>query len=194
MDPSRRSLLVGATALAAAEAMAPRGAQAAGGQKILRLQTRQIEVGGKAATRYGVAQPSGAVGLTLDEGDTFDVRVENTLKVTSGLHWHGLNPPWQQDGVPYISGPPIAAGQSAAYKFPAVPVGTRWMHSHFGLQEQDLLAAPLIVRETEAIRSGRQEVVVLFEDFSWTKPATILERLRQPQLAAWRLVAWHRAA
>ena len=180
MHPSRRSLLVGATALATAAAVVPCGVQAAGGQKILRLQTRQIEVGGKAATRYAVAQPSGAAGLTLDEGDTFDVRVENTLKVTSGLHWHGLNPPWQQDGVPYISGPPIAPGQSADYKFPAMPVGTRWMHSHFGLQEQDLLAAPLIVRETEAIRSGRQEVVVLLEDFSWTKPETLLDRLRQP--------------
>lgn len=180
MDSSRRSLLFGATALAAAGAIAPPGARAAGGQKILRLQTRQIEVGGKVATRYGVTQPSGAAGLTLNEGELFDVRVENTLKVTSGLHWHGLNPPWQQDGVPYISGPPIAPGQSAAYKFPAKPAGTRWMHSHFGLQEQDLLAAPLIVRETEAIRSGRQEVVVLFEDFSWSKPTTILEKLRRP--------------
>ncbi len=179
MNSSRRSLLLGATTLAAAHALAPGPAQAAG-QKTLRLQTRQIDVGGKAATRYGVTQPSGAVGLVLDEGDTFDVRVENTLKVTSGLHWHGLNPPWQQDGVPYISGPPIAPGQSAAYKFPAVPVGTRWMHSHFGLQEQNLLAAPLIIRETEAIKSGRQEIVVLFEDFSWTKPATILEKLRRP--------------
>ncbi len=179
MNPSRRSLLLGATTLAAAHALVPGAAQAAG-QKTLRLQTRQIEVGGKAATRYGVAQPSGAAGLVLDEGDIFDVRVENTLKVTSGLHWHGLNPPWQQDGVPYISGPPIAPGQSATYKFPAVPAGTRWMHSHFGLQEQDLLAAPLIIRETEAIRSGRQEVVVLFEDFSWSKPATILEKLRRP--------------
>lgn len=178
MHPSRRSLLLGAVALAAAPA-----GHAAGGQKILRLQTRQIEVGGKAATRYGVAQPSGATGLTLDEGDLFDVRVENTLKVTSGLHWHGLNPPWQQDGVPYISGPPIASGQSTAYKFPALPAGTRWMHSHFGLQEQDLLAAPLIVRETEAIRSDRQEVVVLFEDFSWTSPEALLEKLRRPTMS-----------
>ncbi|MSP75390.1 MAG: multicopper oxidase family protein [Rhodospirillaceae bacterium] len=183
MNPSRRSLLLGATTLAAAHALAPGAAQAAG-QKTLRLQTRQIEVGGKAATRYGVVQPSGAAGLVLDEGDLFDVRVENTLKVTSGLHWHGLNPPWQQDGVPYISGPPITAGQSAAYKFPAVPVGTRWMHSHFGLQEQDLLAAPLIVRETEAIKSGRQEVVVLFEDFSWTQPEALFEKLRQPKMGS----------
>ena len=183
MPPSRRSLLLGATTLAAAHALAPGIAQAAG-QKILRLQTRQIEVGGRAATRYGAVQPSGAVGLTLDEGDLFDVRVENTLKVTSGLHWHGLNPPWQQDGVPYISGPPIAPAQSATYKFPARPAGTRWMHSHFGLQEQDLLAAPLIVRETEAIRSGRQEVVVLFEDFSWSPPESLLETLRRPMKSA----------
>ena len=28
------------------------------------------------------------------------------------------------------------------------------MHSHFGLQEQNLLAGPLIVRETSAIKSG----------------------------------------
>ena len=61
MHPSRRSLLLGAAALAVAPA-----AHAADGQKILRLQTRQIEVGGKAATRYGVTQPSGAMGLTLD--------------------------------------------------------------------------------------------------------------------------------
>lgn len=183
MPPSRRSLLLGATTLAAAHALAPGIAQAAG-QKILRLQTRQIDVGGRAATRYGAVQPSGAVGLTLDEGDLFDVRVENTLKVTSGLHWHGLNPPWQQDGVPYISGPPITPAQSAAYKFPARPAGTRWMHSHFGRQEQDLLAAPLIVRETEAIRSGRQEVVVLFEDFSWSPPGSLFENLRRPMKGA----------
>ena len=131
--------------------MAQSVAQAAG-RKTLRLINRVIEVDGKPATRYGAFQPSGAWGLTLDEGDTFDVRLENGLDVLSGLHWHGLNPPWRQDGVPYISGPPIAPGKFADYSFPALPAGTRWMHSHFGLQEQNLLAAPLIVREQSAIR------------------------------------------
>src|SRR5438876_3227048 len=144
MSLSRRSMVVGA---AIAACTPPRLAGAAGEQRILRLQTRQIEVGGKAATRYGVVQASGAVGLTLNEGEDLDVRIENALTVPSGLHWHGLIPPWRQDGVPYISGPPVASGKSADYKFPARPTGTRWMHSHFGLQEQDLLAAPLIVRE-----------------------------------------------
>jgi FtsP/CotA-like multicopper oxidase with cupredoxin domain len=182
MVVDRRSVLAGAVALAAAipfEAQTQRPPEA---RKVLRLQTRQIEVAGKAATRYGVAQASGAYGLTLDEGDTFDVRVENRLRVPSGLHWHGLTPPWRQDGVPFISAPPIAAGGAADYSFPARPAGTRWMHSHFGLQEQDLLAAPLIVRETSAIQSGLQEVVVLFEDFSWTSPETILVGLRKPMV------------
>src|SRR6267378_1128086 len=176
---SRRSLLAGSASLA----LAPEIAQAAGGQKALRLTTRVIEVGGKPATRYAVAQPSGAWGLTLDEGEAFDVRLENNLDVLSGLHWHGLNPPWREDGVPYISGPPIAPGKFVDYNFAAQPPGTRWMHSHFGLQEQNLLAAPLIVRETSAIRSSMQEAVILLEDFSWTKPLMLFEELRKPKPA-----------
>jgi FtsP/CotA-like multicopper oxidase with cupredoxin domain len=92
-----------------------------------------------------------------------------------------MTPPWRQDGVPYISAPPIAPGQAADFKFPAKPTGTRYMHSHFGLQEQDLLAAPLIVRETAAIKSGVQEVVVLLQDFSWTNPMALFEGLRKPK-------------
>ena len=57
------------------------------------------------------------------------------------------------------------------------------MHSHFGLQEQNLLAAPLIVREASAINSGIQEAVILLEDFSWTKPSMLLEELRKPKPA-----------
>ena len=159
MHLSRRSLLAATASLA----LAPGVANAAG-QKTLRLVTRIVEVGGKPARRYGVFQPDGTWGLTLDEGDRFEVRLENNLDVLSSVHWHGLNPPWRQDGVPYISAPPIAPGKFAEYNFAAQPAGTRWMHSHFGLQEQNLLAAPLIVREQSAIRSGLQEVVVLLED------------------------------
>ncbi len=183
MDLSRRTLLTATTGLAAGLSVGPsaRSVAQAAGRKTIRLANRVIEVNGKPATRYGAFQPSGEWGITLNEGDTFDVRLENGLDVLSGLHWHGLNPPWRQDGVPYISGPPVAPGKFADYSFPALPAGTRWMHSHFGLQEQNLLAAPLIVREQSAIRSGLQEVVVLLEDFSWRKPSLIFEELRKPK-------------
>ena len=54
------------------------------------------------------------------------------------------------------------------------------MHSHFGLQEQDLLAAPLIIREASLKGRDLQEVVVLFGDFSWKTPEEIFSGLRQP--------------
>ena len=175
---SRRSLLGGVATSALPLPVA------ASERKTLQLGTRVIEVAGRPATRYRVWQPSGVWGLTLDEGDLFDVRLVNGLDVPSSVHWHGLNPPWQQDGVPYISAPPLQPGKQADFEFSARPPGTRWMHSHFGLQEQNLLAAPLIVRETSAIKSGLQEIVVLFEDFSWKSPALIFEELRNARPAA----------
>jgi FtsP/CotA-like multicopper oxidase with cupredoxin domain len=175
---SRRSFLTGTTSVAIAAA-APRTTRADSARKTLRMETGQIEVHGKAATRYRVVQPTGAFGLTLNEGDEFNVRLENGLTVLAGLHWHGLTEPWRQDGVSYLSGPPIAPGAARDFIFPATPPGTRWMHSHFGLQEQNLLAAPLIIREASAIRSSAQEVVVLLEDFSWTSPEEIFDSLRK---------------
>src|SRR5262249_24279271 len=138
MQLSRRSLLVGTAAAALAL-----GAAHAAQPKTLGFASRVVEAAGKPAKRYGVFQPSGAWGLTLDEGERFEVRLENALDVPSGLHWHGLNPPWRQDGVPYISAPPIAPGKSADYDFVPQPPGTRWMHSPFGLHDHNLLAPPL---------------------------------------------------
>src|SRR5437660_9223105 len=85
------------------------------------------------------------------------------LPEPSLIHWHGLTPPWQQDGVPGVSGPPIPAGGSADYDFPLRFGGTFWMHSHQGLQEQSLMVAPLIIHD-ERYR-GLQEVVVMLGDF-----------------------------
>jgi FtsP/CotA-like multicopper oxidase with cupredoxin domain len=178
MELSRRVFLTGTTGLALA-AMVP-AARAAGTTRTLRIATRQVEIAGKAATRYGVSDGSGAIGLTLDEGDMFDVRLENGLKVPTGVHWHGMVCPWRQDGVPHISQPPIPPGGHYDYDFPASPSGTRFMHSHFGLQEQDLLAAPLIIREASLRGSDVQEVVVLLGDFSWQVPEEIFATLRKP--------------
>ena len=64
----------------------------------------------------------------------------------------------------------LAAGDSRVYDFPVGAAGTHWMHAHT-LQEQNLLAAPLIVRDPS---SGEQEIVVLLHDFSFTPAAELL--------------------
>src|SRR5207248_6628678 len=106
------------------------------------------------------------------------VRLENRIEEPSLIHWHGLTPPWQQDGVPGVSGPPIAPGGSADYDFPLRFGGTFWMHSHQGLQEQSLLAAPLIIRD-QRDRADQQEVIMMLADFSFTPPDQIFAGLKK---------------
>jgi len=178
---SRRAVI--ASALAAAAIGSGRAGAAADGETpptILKLQKRSIEVNGKSASVYAIRQPDGTAGLTTAVGRQFRVRVENQLDVPSLIHWHGMTPPWQQDGVPGVSGPPIPAGGSADYDFPLRFGGTFWMHSHEGLQEQLLLAAPLIIHD-DRDEPGQQEVVMKLHDFSFTPPEEIYASLRTPK-------------
>jgi FtsP/CotA-like multicopper oxidase with cupredoxin domain len=145
---------------------------------VLRLQRRSIEVNGKPASVFGIQQPDGTFGIRTEVGKRFRVRVENRIDEPSLIHWHGLTPPWQQDGVPGISGPPIPAGGDADYGFPLRFGGTYWMHSHQGLQEQLMMAAPLIIRD-QRDRPSQQEVIVMLADFSFTPPEQIFEQLKK---------------
>jgi len=52
------------------------------------------------------------------------------------------------------------------------------MHSHQGLQEQLLMAAPLIIRD-QRDRPQQQEVVVMLADFSFTPPDQIFAELKK---------------
>jgi FtsP/CotA-like multicopper oxidase with cupredoxin domain len=144
----------------------------------LRTVSRIIEVNGRAAKVFGIVNGAGGHGLSLVLGERFRARVTNGLEVETLLHWHGLNPPSAQDGVPMLSQAPLKPGQSFDYDFVNTRSGTHWMHSHVGLQEQQLLAAPLIVRETAEPLFDEQEHVVLLHDFSFREPAEILAELR----------------
>src|SRR5437588_2715596 len=139
---SRRAFLLSTLAASTASTLAraqpaPTSGGASGAPPtVLRIARRGIEVNGKPASVLGIRQPDGTFGIRTQVGDRFRVRVENKLEEPSLIHWHGLTPPWRQDGVPGVSGPPIPPGASAEYDFPLRFGGTYWMHSHYGLQEQ----------------------------------------------------------
>jgi FtsP/CotA-like multicopper oxidase with cupredoxin domain len=143
----------------------------------LAIGTRTLDVNGQAATVHSLLGPDGKPGLTLDAGTTFDVLLRNGLSEDTMIHWHGLTPPWDQDGVPGLPRPALEAGAERAYRFPVGAGGTHWMHAHT-LQEQNLLAAPLIVRTAEERAADAQEVVVLLHDFSFTPAAELLVALQ----------------
>ena len=181
---SRRAFLLSTLAASTASTLAraqpaPTSGGASGAPPtVLRIARRNIEVNGKPASVLGIRQPDGTFGIRTQVDKRFRVHLENTLNEPSLIHWHGLTPPWQQDGVPGVSGPPIPPGGSADYDFPLRFGGTFWMHSHQGLQEQLLLAAPLIIRD-QRDRPDQQEVIVMLADFSFTPPDQIFAGLKK---------------
>lgn len=143
----------------------------------LAVVSRTIEVNGRAATVFGLTGPDDRPGLNLVAGETAEVDLENTLSEETLIHWHGLLPPWDQDGVPDLPMPLLKVGEQRRYALPAGRPGTHWMHAHT-LQEQNLLAAPLIVRGPEELARDEQEAVVLLHDFSFTPAEELLAKLK----------------
>lgn len=179
---NRRRFLISAAAIGGA-AILPRGgkplfAAEAAPAITLRAGTRTLDIRGKAAKVFGIDQADGTSGLFTDVTVPFRVRLQNDSGEATLIHWHGLTPPYQQDGVPEVSAPPIPPGGSAEYDFPLAFPGTFWMHSHQGLQEQQLMAAPLIIRDGSS-RADEQEVVMMLHDFSFRSPEEIFAGLKK---------------
>ena len=143
--------------------------------RVLRATTRTIEVNKKSATVYGLLDQQGRSGLAFNKGDDFHVQLQNDLPDPTLIHWHGLTPPWRQDGVPGVTQDFLQPNASYRYDFPITRSGTNWMHAHT-LQEQQLLAAPLIVRENSNV--DEQDVVTLLHDFSFEAPEKLFAGLR----------------
>jgi FtsP/CotA-like multicopper oxidase with cupredoxin domain len=175
MQLSRRGfmagLVPGITAFqASADAATPRVA--------LAVQRRTINVFGRLAEVYGIVNAAGGQGIEMLLGERFSARVTNQLTEPTVLHWHGLTPPNPFDGVAMLTQAAIEPGQAYDYDFENLRAGTHWMHSHLGLQEQQLLAAPLIVRETAEPLFDEQDHVVMLHDFTFRPPAEILAELQ----------------
>lgn len=175
--------LLGASALALASPRTawsgvvpqPKGSEAK--RTTLSVVRRMIEVNGRPATVFGLQQPDRTSGLSLPAGEMFDVVLRNETDEPTIVHWHGLTPPWDSDGVGGAPLPLLAPGADRDFSFPVGAAGTHWMHAHT-LQEQTLLAAPLIVRGAEDQARDEQDVVILLHDFSFTSPEELLERLK----------------
>ncbi|MEP9389943.1 multicopper oxidase family protein [Mesorhizobium sp. KR9-304] len=146
------------------------------GQTRLGIVRRTIEVNGKAASVFGLQRADGSPGLRFRAGDAFNVLLRNETPESTIIHWHGLTPPWPSDGVGDAPLPLIAAGADRTYDFPVGKPGTHWMHAHT-LQEQALLAAPLIVADPDDDRTDEQEIVILLHDFSFSSPEELLAGL-----------------
>ena len=133
---------------------------------------------GREVKVMAIEQEDGTHGYSPAKAQGFHAEVVNRLDVPTCIHWHGLILPNLMDGVPFVTQDPIPPGGSFLYDFPLVQSGTYWMHSHYGLQEQWLNAAPMILWTPEERAKADKQVVVMLADFSFTPPDRILAGLR----------------
>jgi FtsP/CotA-like multicopper oxidase with cupredoxin domain len=108
--------------------------------------------------------------LRFTEGDHAVIRVHNRMDVATSIHWHGILLPNAMDGVPFLTYPPIAPGETFTYTFDLRQSGTYWYHSHTMLQEQRGLFGALVIAPKSAgeFDSLRDHVAVLSD---WTVTA-----------------------
>lgn len=198
--PSRRRFVKGlaATTVLASAGLVHREAWAApprGPQRELSGTRFDLSIGETAVNLTGRARVAQTIDGSLPgpllrwrEGDTVTLRVANTLREATSIHWHGLVLPANMDGVPGVSFDGIPAGGAYEYRFTVKQSGTYWYHSHSGFQEQRGVAGPIVIapREADPVAVDREHVVML-SDWTDEDPARVLAKLKkQPAYYNWR--------
>jgi FtsP/CotA-like multicopper oxidase with cupredoxin domain len=112
--------------------------------------------------------------IRLRQGERLRALVENGLDEETTIHWHGIRLPNTMDGVPHVTQPPIAPGETFVYEFDLLDAGTYWYHPHQRGYEQlgRGLSGALIVEENEPLQVDR-DVVWVLDDWRLTRDASI---------------------
>lgn len=117
--------------------------------------------------------------LHFTEGDTAVLHVTNAMEVPTSVHWHGMLLPPSQDGVPFISYPPIKPGTTFTYRFPIRQSGTYWYHSHTNFQEQLGVYGSIVIQPRNKRHNVSREQVVLLSDWTDMNPDKVMRLLRR---------------
>ncbi len=182
---SRRQLLRGAALLAGGAALAGCGVGVVGpaaapagaptrapaptslGRRV-RLVARPVEVdlGGTVVRTWAYGDTLATPALRATLGERLRIELVNELPEPTSVHWHGLAVPNDQDGVPGVTTPEVAAGGRFTYDFAVPTAGTHWLHPHHGLQLDRGLYAPLVVEDPAEPGGYDSEWVLVLDD--WT--------------------------
>lgn len=85
---------------------------------------------GESVELWGYNQQYPGPLIRATEGDKVRVNLTNNLPEATTIHWHGMEVPNDQDGVPGITQADIQPGDSWTYEFIAPKPGTTMYHTH----------------------------------------------------------------
>ena len=108
--------------------------------------------------------------IRVREGDRVRINVKNELPESTCVHFHGLEVPIEQDGVPFITQKPIKPGASHTYEFTVPNAGSHMYHSHHNAAKQvgmGLLGA-FIVEPRDASKEPKVDIdtVMILNDMA----------------------------
>jgi CopA family copper-resistance protein len=145
----------------------------------LEIGAMPINITGRPMTATGINGQVPAPILRWREGDTVTLAVTNRLSEPSSIHWHGIRTPSPMDGVPGLSFPGIAPGETFVYRFLVPQSGTYWYHSHSGYQEQTGVYGPIVIEPKGGYaRRFDRDYVVMLSDWSNENPEAIVSNLK----------------
>jgi len=101
----------------------------------------------------------------LREGDPVRVVLTNKLSQSTAIHFHGLELPNDQDGVPFIPQPPVKPGDSYTYEFTVPNAGSHMYHSHHNaaVQVGNGLLGAFIVEPRTVLKAHRADLTVYLD-------------------------------
>jgi FtsP/CotA-like multicopper oxidase with cupredoxin domain len=104
-------------------------------------------------------------------GDTLVVHFTNHLPEPTTIHWHGINVPYEMDGVPDMPLPAVAPGGQFTYRFTLDTAGTYWYHPHVNSSAQVGwgLYGALIVDEPQVPKAFGDDLVLVLSDIDIDK-------------------------
>lgn len=110
-----------------------------GATKVYELTAREIKwevAPGNRVTAWAYNDQVPGPQIRVREGDRVRVVLKNELPESTAIHFHGLEIPNDQDGVPFITQPPIKPGETYTYEFTVPNAGSHMYHSHHNAAAQ----------------------------------------------------------
>ncbi len=145
----------------------------------LSIDYKDINFNGVKTKAMAVNQSLPAPTLYFKEGQKAIIYVKNNMDVETSIHWHGILLPNFEDGVPYLTSPPIGPGQTHKFEFFLRQSGTYWYHSHTGLQEQKGVYGAIVIEPEEKHLKYDYDLVLVLSDWTNEDPYEVLRSLKR---------------
>jgi len=125
-------------------------------------------IAGREYTMFGFNASYPGPLLRVSQGAEVVVRFRNALPLPSTVHWHGLRLDHRYDGVPDLTQPAIAPGDSFTYHLRFPDAGVYWYHPHVreDIQQELGLYGNIFVRPSrpEAYPPVHREEFLILDD------------------------------